>query len=121
MQRIKFIFSLLVFAFVIFACSLCKDTSKVGKDKEVKYEVSGTSGFVDITVSNGSGGTEQFNKVQTPWSKIYYMKKGHVYVSAQNQRSTGSVVVKIFVDGKLLKESKSEGEYCIASASDMVY
>ncbi|MGA2669451.1 MAG: hypothetical protein ABSF32_11150, partial [Ignavibacteria bacterium] len=86
-----------------------------------EYEVTGTSGLVDITISNESGGTEQFSNVTTPWKKSYYMKSGHVYISAQNQRERGTVNVKVYVDGKVLKESSSEGAYVIASVSDWVY
>lgn len=118
MNNIKFILSLTILVFSILSCSLCKDSNKLNTDKEIRYEVTGTSGYVSVTVSNGSGGTEQFNEVTTPWKKTYITKSGHLYVSAQNQRSSGSVVVKIYVDGKVVKESSSEGEYCIASASD---
>jgi hypothetical protein len=48
------------------------------------------------------------------------MKDGFMYVSAQNQRDRGTVKVKIYVDGSVVKESSSEGEYCIATASDML-
>jgi hypothetical protein len=118
MKHIKFISSLIALGILLFSCSLCKNTSDLGKEKEVKYVVSGTSGYVSITVSNGSGGTEQYNEVTSTWNKTYNMKSGHVYVSAQNQRDRGTVVVTIYIDGKQLKQSQCDGAYCIASASD---
>lgn len=114
----KLILSFTIFIFLILACGNMKD---VGKTKEIKYEVTGSAKSVSVTLTNGEGGTEQFNDVSVPWRRTYSLKNGFVYLSAQNQGSAGTVTVKIYVDGKVIKESSSSGEYVIASASDSVY
>ena len=88
------------------------------KDPEVKYEVTGTATTVDITMENSSGGTSQFSDVAVPWSTYFTSKSGaFVYISAQNQASSGSVTVRIYKDGIVFKESTSSGAYVIATAS----
>ena len=42
-----------------------------------------------------------------------------LYVSAQNEHSSGDVSVSIYVDGKMVKNSYSSGGFSIATASDM--
>ena len=84
----------------------------------VKYEVTGTTPEVSTTIENESGGTSQFSNVSTPW--IYEFQRGSgyfVYLSAQNQRSSGSVIVSIYFNGNLYKTSTSSGAYVIATAS----
>lgn len=117
-QHIKTIIAYFILAAVILGCGLCSTADKLTNGKSVKYEVTGTSGSVSITIYNATGGIEQFNNVKTPWDKTIFMKEGFMYVSAQNQRESGTVKVKIYVDGDLIKESTSEGEYCIATASE---
>jgi len=117
-QHVKTIIAYLVLASIILGCGLCSTADKLTNGKSVKYEVTGTSGSVSITIYNSTGGIEQYNDVTTPWDKTIYMKEGFMYVSAQNQKDRGTVKVKIYVDGDLVKESASEGEYCIATASE---
>lgn len=114
----KFLFTILISIFLLIACGNMKES---GKTKEIKYEITGSARSVSVTLSNGEGGTEQFNDVSVPWKKTYSIKNGFVYLSAQNQGSSGTVTVKIYVDGKVIKESSSSGEYVIASASDSIY
>jgi len=84
---------------------------------DVKYKVTGTAETVDITYENRDGGTSQEADVEVPWS---YSFTGHpgdfVYISAQNQGSTGTVTVTILTDGDVVKTSTSEGAYVIATA-----
>jgi hypothetical protein len=117
-QHIKTILAYFILASIILGCGLCSTADKLTKGKSVKYEVSGSSGLVSVTIYNATGGIEQYNDVTTPWDKTIFMKDGFMYVSAQNQKERGTVKVKIYVDGDLIKESSSEGEYCIATASE---
>ncbi len=88
---------------------------------EVTYEVTGTAGLVDITIQNEDDSISQFDDVSTPWTYSFYPSGTFVYVSAQNQRDSGSVTARIYLDGNLEKESTSIGAYVIATASMSSY
>lgn len=85
---------------------------------EVEYKISGTATSVDITLSNSSGGTEQYSDVNLP--KVYsysYFSDNFLYISAQNNGSSGTVDVKCYYEGVLKNSAHSEGAYVIATAS----
>lgn len=85
---------------------------------DYKYEVTGSAVSFDVTISNSSGGTEQYNSVNSGWT--YTFKDSNVgfrYVSAQNNGEAGSVTVKIYNGSNVVKQSNSSGAYCIATAS----
>lgn len=42
------------------------------------------------------------------------------YISAQNDYEEGSVIVKIYKNGKEIKKAESNGAYVIATASETV-
>ena len=81
--------------------------------------VAGSTNAASITYTNAQGGTEQV-QVNLPWLQIYErVSPGtHLYVSAQNASSSGSLKVRILLDGQVVKESTSSGAYAIASASE---
>jgi hypothetical protein len=85
---------------------------------DVEYRVSGSTSSVFITYANKDEGTSQVT-TRTPWSYSWYGAKSgqFLYVSAQNQKSSGSVKVQIYKNGALYKESESSGAYVIATAS----
>jgi len=69
----------------------------------VKYSVTGTASTVNITIENESGGTSQYSDVTLPWEYSFKAYAGtgtydylFVYVSAQNQGSSGSVTATIY-------------------------
>ena len=85
---------------------------------DVKYEVTGTTTTVDITMENEDGGVSQYSDVSVPWSyEFRRIEDSFVYISAQNQQASGSVIVKIYTDGSVFKSSTSSGAYVIATAS----
>lgn len=93
----------------------CTDMFK----SDVKYSVSGTASSVSLTYENEDGGTSQVSSVPLPWSYSFKAKEGDfLYISAQNNSSSGSVNVKISVNGDTRKSSSSDGAYVIATASD---
>jgi len=102
----------------LFAIS-CEETPTGPSTKSIQYSVTGTAGItVDITISNENDDTSQFSDVLVPWSFSFQAKKGHfLYVSAQNQASSGTVNEIIYIDGKEWKRSTSEGAYVLVSAS----
>lgn len=85
---------------------------------DIEYVVEGTAKSVFITVATADGGTAQAT-VNVPWRspKNRFNDKAFVYISAQNQGSTGTVIAKILSDGKVIKETVSSGAYVIATAS----
>ena len=86
----------------------------------IEYTVSGSALQASLTFNNQSSGTEQ-HKVWLPWTYSMVVSKGYfAYISAQNQSSYGSVIVKILLNGTEVKSSESTGEYGIASASGKV-
>jgi hypothetical protein len=85
---------------------------------EVLYRITGTASSVDVTLSNATGGTEQYSNVYLPKEYSYYsFSDDFVYISAQNQGEYGTVTVSIYVNGNLFKTSTSSGAYVIATAS----
>lgn len=89
-----------------------------GTPSAVIYEITGTAKEVGVTLSNATGGTEQYSDVSLPKKYTYNsFSDSFLYISAQNQGESGSVTVSIYVNGKLFKTSRSSGAYVIASAS----
>src|SRR4030095_12867712 len=87
-------------------------------EKKVRYEVTSASGPVHVTISNDGRHNEKFYNVKTPWEKESVRTEGFVDVAAQSPVGGGEVTVKIFVNGKLVKQAHSYGEQCIATAFD---
>jgi hypothetical protein len=86
----------------------------------VEYRLAGSATSAGITIQNETGGTEQ-SIVRVPYLKKLTMKAGDfAYISAQNQNDTGSISCEIWVNGKLLQESHSDGAYTIASCSGLI-
>ena len=84
----------------------------------VVYEITGSAHYASVTLSNRTGGTEQYGKVSIPWSYTDKSFSGSfLYISAQNLGEYGTVTVSIYVNGELYKTSTSSGAYVIATAS----
>lgn len=83
---------------------------------DVQYRIEGTR--ASLTYATASGGTSQ-TTVNLPYTvRLGEMNEGDfLYISAQNQYSTGGVYVAILVDGKVWKQTSSGGAYVIATAS----
>jgi len=118
MKLLTILLSLILFA--------CESNPKEPDDPEpttatVKYEVTGTAQTVDITLSNKEEGTSQFGDVSVPWSMSFVAPRGNfVYLSAQNQGQTGTVICTIYINGDQFKSSTSSGAYVIATASGSI-
>lgn len=87
--------------------------------REVTYRVEGRGTAVaDVTYTNESGGTSQQEGVTLPWTYRFTSKPGlFTYISAQNRNVSGQITVKIIVDDQIVKQSRSSGQYVIASAN----
>ena len=88
---------------------------------DVEYRISGSTSRVDLTYENGDGATEQKSDARVPWSLKFKGVSGQfLYISAQNQLSSGSVTCEIRLNGEVVKTATSNGEYVIASCSGKI-
>jgi hypothetical protein len=84
----------------------------------VTYRVKGTAGSAVLTYRNARGGTEQ-SSVRLPWELSFDAKGGlFLYISAQNESTTGSVTCEILLDDETRTSSTSSGAYVIAECSN---
>lgn len=89
---------------------------------QVRYVVTGP-GAVAITYTNAQGGTEQQSgRIRgDAWNARFTARPGtHVYVSVQNREDHGEVRCQIEIDGRVWRESVSQGGYTIATCSGIV-
>lgn len=100
-------------------CSLCVSCSNpFDYSIDLRYEVTGSAGTVNITYENLNGGISQVSGRQLPWSVTLTADPGdYVFLSAVNTGETGSVTVTIFDDGDVFKRATSEGAHVTASVS----
>ncbi len=88
-----------------------------GGPHSVTYRITGTTGNVDVTLTNASGGTEQRN-VKPPYELAFDAQNGQVlYISGQNKWDAGVVTCEILVDGKVAQTATSNAAFGIASCS----
>ncbi len=88
------------------------------KTYSIEYRITGTAERVDVTLSNETGGTEQFDNKRVPYSMEFEAVEGaFLYISAQNQDDRGTVKCSILVEGIEVREAESSGAYVIASCS----
>lgn len=88
----------------------------------VTYEIGGTGrNSVKLTYENASGNSQQ-ETINVPWSIEFQAPAGQfVYLSGQLAvKGKSTVTCKILVDGQVIEEATSEGEYVIASCSGSV-
>lgn len=87
----------------------------------VKYTVFGTAGRVDVTLENDSGGSEQHGDMAVPYTYYGRFEPGDfVYISAQNQGTSGTLTCAIWVGDTVVSSGKASGAYSICSASGSV-
>jgi hypothetical protein len=123
-------------AFLLLAASFASPESGM---REVRYEVDGTAKYVNLTLKNKNGGTEQ-NQVKLPFELVFYAPAGRLlYLSGQKARVigtvrhmmrdqkevvydgvAGTVHVLIRVGGSVLQEATSDAPFGIATADGKV-
>jgi hypothetical protein len=111
----KYFYLILLLLFVS-----CKDDTAApeNKAKTVKYTLGGSANDYSITYASQGEGTEQIDPVSNTWTYSFTAQPGDfLYISAQNNKASGSVSVYIYVSGKVEKSATSTGEYVIATAS----
>jgi hypothetical protein len=108
----KCLFSTLISFTLLIGCS------KESLTSEYKYEVSGTSGNYSVTIQNADDNTQQWSEVGNGWWYSWDQTGTRwLYISAQNNNSSGSVTVKIIKEGEVISENTSFGGYTIATVS----
>jgi hypothetical protein len=84
----------------------------------VKYEITGTASEVNVTLTNATGGTEQYSDVSVPHTYTFDdYTHWFLYISAQNQGESGSITATVYLNGEVVNTATSEGAYVIATAS----
>jgi hypothetical protein len=85
----------------------------------VEYRVVGSARHIDITMENRQNNTEQRDDVPVPFrTSGGTMDCGDfIYISVQNQGSSGTVTCEMFVDGVKVGSATSSGECVIACCS----
>lgn len=82
---------------------------------EVEYRV--FCGECTVNYTNSTGGTDKV-EASANWSRTITAKgEDFLYLSVQNGQGSTRAKAAIYINGKLLKEEVSSGEYTIASAS----
>ena len=109
---------MVILSIIAIATGVCAPVgNELSKSYWVTYDVTGSAWTVDITYTNGDGGTSQLSGVMLPWRTSFSAGTlSFVYVAAQNQGETGTVTVTIYRDGEEFKTTTSYGAYVIASA-----
>lgn len=102
-----------VIALSLVAALLCA----CGGPRPVSYRITGTTGNVDITLTNASGGTEQRN-IKPPYTLDFDGSSGQaLYISGQNKWDAGVVTCEILIDGKVAQTATSTTPFGIATCS----
>lgn len=132
---VGFVFVLLIVIGIVVSCNSKSDSSSSSTSTSapaaaaapvvadtsytVTYKVTGTAGAVDLTMSDEDGDTSQQSKVAVPVTRtLRNMHEGDfLYISAQNQGESGSVICSIEVDGVPVKTATSSGAYVISTCS----
>lgn len=84
----------------------------------IEYIVEGTSAYM-ITINNKDDNIQQWSEVSLPWSHSFETNdlRSFMYVSAQNYGEGSSITVKLLIDGEVVEENTSFGDYVIATVS----
>lgn len=106
------------------------DKVTVVPDREVVYQVTGSTTSASITYSTPGGGTGQQADIDVPLVRksdggsglVFSMRPGEfAYLSAQNSNARGNVTCVITVDGVELARNTSTGAYTIATCEATVF
>ncbi|MFA7218425.1 MAG: MmpS family transport accessory protein [Dehalococcoidales bacterium] len=90
--------------------------------RSVTYQVTGSAPSASVTLFNSTGGMVQYSDVSLPYTKTYSdYDYWYASILAQNMGASGSVTVKIIVNGQVVKQSTSSGAYVIATSDYSFY
>lgn len=104
-----------VLAAVTLATAVSGCTSSA--EKKVVFEVSGPAA-ADITYGTGADQSQE-NGAALPWKKeVTSSADVLITVLLAQSKGTGEISCKITVDGKVVKENKSSGEFAVVTCSN---
>ena len=87
---------------------------------EVRYVVD-SNHPASLILQNGTGGIDQVKVTSLPWTYTFWGDPGQfLYVSAQKTTRAGWIESKIYLDGTLIKEAKSDSDFGIVSVGARV-
>jgi hypothetical protein len=106
----KKLLSILTISILFFGCKKLPD--------KYKYEVTGSSGDYSITIQNSDNNIQQWSNVGNGWWYTWEQTGTRfLYLSAQNNQSSGNVTVKIYKNNSVIAQNTSYGGYSIATVS----
>ena len=93
--------------------------------RTVVYEVTGAGTANSITyTTDGMTSSEQVGDAPLPWTKTLELPAGEaiqmVSILAQAGEGTPEIAAKITVDGKVVKEGKSSGQYAVVTINENI-
>lgn len=101
-------------------------TSSAAATKTVIYKVEGTGSANSIswlTINNGQSSQEQATNAALPWTKTITVPQDEwanfssFTLTAQNGQSSGPIHATITVDGKVVADQTSTGQYAVVTAN----
>jgi hypothetical protein len=108
---------LIPLALTVGGCGVPEASLNQNAGKTIRYEVDGAAAAMNVTYMVDHG-QEQDTKVTLPWSKEFTAGQGFqaFVVNAQNA-GTGSISCRILIDGKVITEKTSNGQYAVVMCS----
>jgi hypothetical protein len=110
-------------AFVIIA--LCCATALLGGcdlfSTRVRYEADCDSGSMNVTITDEDGEIAFFPDRDTSWQYVFELDNDAedvlLYIAAENNNGTGTVSVRIYLDGSLKESGSNSTAYGTAAAT----
>ncbi|GAA2855450.1 hypothetical protein Acy02nite_72830 [Actinoplanes cyaneus] len=102
--------------FAIFGKAASDVTKESKTDHTVRYEVTGGDA-ADITYTTANFGTEQAGGAALPWTKEVTVTGWNVVSLIAQDKGSGSVGCKIYIDGALKVEQKSTGDFAVVTCT----
>ena len=111
---------IILFAIIVGGCAPLNQNSVLNQNagKTVRYEVSSNSGAANNVTYMINNGEQQDTNVTLPWSKEFTAGQGiqPLVLNAQNA-GAGSISCRILVDGSVVSEHTSNGQYAVVMCS----
>ena len=114
---------------LVLALAACGVPSAVGAaagggPATVRYEVTGPESTNNITYSStGSAGIAQENGAAAPWTKEVQFAEGSFRVATLTAQNAGGgdITCRISVDGEVVSETTSSGEYAVVTCASEAF
>jgi hypothetical protein len=118
MVRAAFAIAVIVGGCLAVAGCVTTQVGNQGAGKTIRYEVTGDSGTANNVTYMINHGEQQETNVTLPWSKEFTAdgKFQAFVVNAQNA-AAGSISCKITVDGQVINQQTSNGQYAVVMCS----